>query len=102
MRRIGRSRKSPELFWFLNPWEHSIVQIPIAGDSIMKNLSLSICLALAFFVASAVAQTGTAPGNGQGTTGSSPSMQNGPSGQQPGQPGMTQPDNSAPMGQNDQ
>jgi hypothetical protein len=68
----------------------------------MKNLSLSICLAFAFFVTAAVAQSGTAPGNGQGTTGSSPSMQNGPGSQQPGQPGTTQPDNSTGMGQTDQ
>lgn len=55
----------------------------------MKKLSLSICLACAFFVASAVAQM--APGGGQGTQNSSPSMQQ-PGQQQPG--GMNQPDNN--------
>jgi hypothetical protein len=69
----------------------------------MRRISLSMFVAFAFFVATAVAQSGTAPGGGQGTTGSSPSMGQ-PGGQQPGgqQPGMTQPDNSAPMGQTGQ
>jgi hypothetical protein len=65
----------------------------------MKKISLSMFVAFAFFVATAMAQSGTAPGAGQGTTGSSPSMSQ-PRGQQ--QPGMTQPDNSTPMGQTDQ
>ncbi|HZR65969.1 MAG TPA: hypothetical protein VFA85_12520 [Terriglobales bacterium] len=56
----------------------------------MKTLSLSVCMAFAFFVASAVAQT--TPG-AQGTQNSSPSMSQ-PS-QQPGygqqQPGTQQP-----------
>ena len=43
----------------------------------MRQVSLSICLAFAFFVASAAAQM--APGGSQGTQGSSPTMQ------QPGQ-----------------
>jgi hypothetical protein len=63
----------------------------------MKKLSLSICLACAFFVASAVAQM--APGGGQGTQSSSPSMQQ-PGQQQPG--GMNQPDNNTPGAQTDQ
>ena len=63
----------------------------------MKRLSLSICLACAFFVASAVAQT--APGGGQGTQSSSPSMSQ-PGQQQPG--GMNQPDNTTPTAQTDQ
>ena len=63
----------------------------------MKKISLSIVVTLAFFVATAVAQSATAPGAGQGTTGS-PTMSQ-PGGQQPG---MTQPDNSTPMGQTDQ
>ena len=63
----------------------------------MKKLSLSICLACAFFVASAVAQT--APGGGQGTQSSSPSMSQ-PGQQQPG--GMNQPDNTTPTAQTDQ
>jgi uncharacterized protein DUF5818 len=63
----------------------------------MRKISLSICMALALFVAAAVAQT--APRGGQGTQGSSPSMG------QPGypssqQPGTAQPDNT--MGQTDQ
>lgn len=62
----------------------------------MKKLSLSVCLAFAFFVASAVAQM--APGGSQGTQNSSPSMSQ--PGQQPG--GMNQPDNNAPAAQTDQ
>ena len=56
----------------------------------MRKLSLLVCLAFAFFVASTVAQT--APGgDSQGTQSSSPSMQ------QPNQqPGMSQPDNTSP------
>jgi hypothetical protein len=54
----------------------------------MKKVSLSVCLAFAFFVASAVAQM--APGGSQGTQNSSPSMSQ--PGQQPG--GMNQPDNT--------
>jgi hypothetical protein len=66
----------------------------------MRKLSLSVCLAFAFFVASAVAQV--APGGGgQGTQNSSPSMQQ-PS-QQPGQqPGIGQPDSNTPGAQTDQ
>lgn len=61
----------------------------------MKKLSLSVCLAFAFFVASAVAQM--APGGGQGTQSSSPTMR------QPGQqPGMNQPDTNTPGTQTDQ
>ena len=62
----------------------------------MKKLFLSVCLAFAFFVASAVAQM--APGGGsQGTQNSSPSMQ------QPNQqPGMAQPDSNSPSAQTDQ
>jgi len=56
----------------------------------MKKLLLSMCLACAFFVASAAAQM--APGGSQGTQNSSPSMQQ-PGQQQPG--GMNQPDNSS-------
>jgi hypothetical protein len=63
----------------------------------MKKLSLPICLACAFFVASAVAQM--APGGGQGTQSSSPSMQQ-PGQQQPG--GMNQPDANTPGTQTDQ
>ncbi len=63
----------------------------------MKKLSLTICLAITFFVTAAVAQT--TPSGGQGSQGSSPSMGQ-PSQQQPGQPGMSQPDNSTGMGQN--
>ena len=63
----------------------------------MKKLSLSVCLACAFFVASAVAQM--APGGSQGTQNSSPSMQQ-PSQQQPG--GMNQPDANTPGAQSDQ
>jgi hypothetical protein len=63
----------------------------------MKKLSLSVCLAFAFFVASAVAQM--APSGSQGTQNSSPSMQQQPAQQQPG--GMNQPDNS-PSAQTDQ
>jgi hypothetical protein len=63
----------------------------------MRKLSLSVCLVFAFFVASAVAQM--APGGGQGTQSSSPSMSQ-PSQQQPG--GMNQPDNTAPTAQTDQ
>src|SRR6266704_613390 len=63
----------------------------------MKKLSLTICLALTFFVTAAVAQT--TPSGGQGSQGSSPSMGQ-PSQQQPGQPGMSQPDNSTGMGKN--
>lgn len=50
----------------------------------MRRISLSICVAFAFFVASAVAQT--APGGSQGTQGSSPSMSQ--PGQQPGYGGQ--------------
>ena len=57
----------------------------------MKRLSLSVCLAFAFFVASAVAQM--APGGSQGTQNSSPSTSQ--PGQQPG--GMNQPDNNTPQ-----
>ncbi len=64
----------------------------------MKKLSLSICLACAFFVASAVAQM--APGGSQGTQNSSPSMQQQPGQQQPG--GMNQPDTNTPGAQTDQ
>lgn len=65
----------------------------------MKKLSLSICLAFAFFVASAVAQV--APGGSQGTQNSSPGVQ------QPGenpnqQPGIGRSDNSVPTSQTDQ
>jgi hypothetical protein len=63
----------------------------------MKKLSLSICLAFAFFVASAVAQT--APGGSQGTQNSSPGMSRPPQ-QQPG--GMNQPDANTPGSQTDQ
>src|SRR6478609_7263394 len=63
----------------------------------MKKLSLSVCLAFAFFVASAAAQV--APGGSQGTQNSSPSMQQ-PGQQQPG--GMNQPDANAPGTQTDQ
>jgi len=66
----------------------------------MRKLSVSLCLAFAFFVASAVAQM--APGGGsQGTQNSSPSTQ--PPGQYPNQqPGMGQPDNTSPTAQTDQ
>jgi len=62
----------------------------------MKKLSLSILVAFAFFVTAAVAQT--APGGaGQGSSSmgrpASPSQQ---------QPGMTQPDTTAPTAQTDQ
>lgn len=63
----------------------------------MKKLSLSVCLAFAFFVASAAAQM--APGGSQGTTQNSPSMQQPGQQQQPG--GMSSPDNS-PSAQTDQ
>ncbi|MGH9514127.1 MAG: DUF5818 domain-containing protein [Terriglobales bacterium] len=63
----------------------------------MKKLSLSVCLAFAFFVASAAAQM--APGGSQGSQSSSPSMQQ-PSQQQPG--GMNQPENSPSSAQTDQ
>lgn len=56
----------------------------------MKKLLLSMCLACAFFVASAAAQM--APGGSQGTQNSSPSMQQPSQQQQPG--GMNQPDNA--------
>ncbi len=62
----------------------------------MKKLSLTICLALTFFVTAAVAQM--TPSGGQGSQGSSPSM--GQPSQQQQQPGMSQPDNSPGMGQN--
>jgi hypothetical protein len=62
----------------------------------MKKLSLSVCLACAFFVASAVAQM--APGGGQGSQNSSPSMSQ-PSQQQPG---TSQPDANSPGAQTDQ
>ena len=64
----------------------------------MKRLSLSVCLACAFFVASAVAQV--APGGGQGTQNSSPSMSQPSQQQQPG--GMNQPDATTPGAQTDQ
>jgi hypothetical protein len=64
----------------------------------MKKLSLSVCLACAFFVASAVAQM--APGGGQGTQNSSPSMSQPSQQQQPG--GMNQPDANTPGTQTDQ
>ena len=66
----------------------------------MRKLSVSLCLAFAFFVASAVAQM--APGGGsQGTQNSSPSTQQ--PGQYPNQqPGMGQPDNTSPTAQTDQ
>ena len=64
----------------------------------MKKLSLSVCLACAFFVASAVAQT--APGGGQGTQNSSPSMSQPGQQQQPG--GMNQPDATTPGAQTEQ
>lgn len=61
----------------------------------MKKFALSLVVACAFCAAAAVAQV--APGGaGQGTQQSSPSM-NGPRGSQ--QPGMGQPDQNAPMGQ---
>ena len=63
----------------------------------MKKLSLSIFVAFAFFVTAAVAQT-TPAGSGQG---SSPGMGR-PESPSQQQPGMTQPDNSTPMGQTDQ
>jgi hypothetical protein len=63
----------------------------------MKKLSLSIFVALAFFVTAAVAQTSPS-GAGQG---SSPGMGR-PESPSQQQPGMTQPDNSTPMGQTDQ
>ena len=62
----------------------------------MKKISLSVCLAFAFFVASAVAQM--APGGGQGTQNSSPGMSQ-PSQQQPG---ASQPDANTPGAQTDQ
>jgi hypothetical protein len=66
----------------------------------MRKLSVSLCLAFAFFVASAIAQM--APGGAsQGTQNSSPSMQQ--PGQYPNQqPGMGQPDNTSPTTQTDQ
>jgi len=67
----------------------------------MRKLSLSVCLAFAFFVASAVAQVAPGGGGGQGTQNSSPSMQQ--PGQQPSQqPGMGQPDSNTPGAQTDQ
>ena len=66
----------------------------------MRQLLVSLCLALAFFMASAVAQTAPSGGS-QGTQNSSPSMQQ--PGQYPNrQPGMDQPDNTAPTAQTDQ
>lgn len=62
----------------------------------MNKLSLSLGLAFAFFVASAVGQV--APGGSQGTQNSSPSMSQ--PGQQPG--GMNQHDPNAPGAQTDQ
>jgi len=62
----------------------------------MKKISLSICLAFAFFVASAVAQM--TPGGSQGTQNSSPGMSQ-PSQQQPG---ASQPDANTPGAQTDQ
>jgi hypothetical protein len=64
----------------------------------MRKLSLSVCLACAFFVASAVAQM--TPGGGQGAQNSSPSMSQPSQQQQPG--GMNQPDANAPGTQTDQ
>jgi len=64
----------------------------------MKKLSLSIFVTFAFFVTAAVAQT--TPGGSAGQ-GSSPSMSR-PASPSQQQPGMTQPDNSAPTGQTDQ
>lgn len=64
----------------------------------MKKLSLSVCLAFAFFAASAVAQM--APGGSQGTQNSSPSMSQPGQQQQPG--GMGQPDANNPGAQTDQ
>jgi hypothetical protein len=64
----------------------------------MKKLSLSVCLAFAFFVASAVAQM--APGGSQGTQNSSPNMSQPGQQQQPGT--MGQPDNTSPSAQTDQ
>ena len=64
----------------------------------MKKLWLSVCLACAFFVASAAAQM--APGGGQGSQNSSPSMSQPSQQQQPG--GMSQPDSNAPGAQTDQ
>ena len=63
----------------------------------MKKLTLSACLAFAFFVASAVAQT--APSGSQGTQNSSPSMQQ-LGQQQPG--GINQQPDAAPSAQTDQ
>lgn len=61
----------------------------------MRKLSVSLCLAFAFFMASAVAQR--APGGGsQGTQNSSPSTQ------QPGQYPNQRPDNTSPTAQTDQ
>ena len=57
----------------------------------MKKLSLSVCLAFAFFVASAVAQA--TPGGSQGTQNSSPGIQQQPGQQQPG--GINQPEIAA-------
>ena len=54
----------------------------------MRQISLSVCLAFAFFVASAAAQT--APNGSQGTQNSSPSMQ------QPGQNPNQQPEMQRP------
>jgi hypothetical protein len=53
----------------------------------MKKLSLSVCLAFAFFVASAVAQM--APGGSQGTQNSSPGMSQPGQQQQPGTMGQS-------------
>src|SRR5438445_7847682 len=69
----------------------------------MRKISLSICLAFAFFVAAAVAQT--APGGSQGTQNSSPSMsqpsqQPGSSTQQPGMGQSTSDQNSGNQNQN--
>lgn len=67
----------------------------------MKKLTLSVCMAFAFFVAAAVAQT--APGGSQGTQNSSPTMQ--PGQQQPGQQqpgGINQQPDAAPSAQTDQ
>ena len=63
----------------------------------MKKSSLSIFVAFAFFVTAALAQTSPG-GAGQG---SSPGMSR-PASPSQQQPGMTQPDNSTPMGQTDQ
>jgi hypothetical protein len=67
----------------------------------MKTVSLSVCLAFAFFVASAVAQM--APGGSQGTQNSSPTMQQPgqyPTNQQPGAAQTTTDQNTTAQNQN--